>query len=71
VERSSYTWVGHTALIVERVSDKEEVALQEGKIYFFIRDIEDFTKKAQLLDSWYKEQAETVFQDSLGRMLVL
>ncbi len=58
-------------LIVERASDKEEVALQEGKIYIFTRDIEDFTKKAQLLGSWYKAQAETVFQDSLGRMLVL
>ncbi len=58
-------------LTVSRTSEKDKVIFREEEIYILTSDVEDSTKKAQLLNSWYKAQAEAVFQDSLDRMLEL
>jgi len=58
-------------MVVNPAGGKEKIDLQEEEIHIFTRDIEDSARKAQLLDTWYKKQAEAVFQDSLGRMINL
>jgi len=51
---------------------KNETAyLSQGEIHLLVNDINNFTRKEEILDMWYKEQAELVFHDSLDRMLAL
>ncbi len=58
-------------LMVLPVSGKETAYLKRDCLYLLVRDCNDFTRKEELLGTWFREQAGIVFKDSLDRMLAL
>jgi predicted metal-dependent hydrolase len=50
---------------------KPRVLFEHGQIYLIVKDICDQISKEKLIKSWYREQAEIIFKQSLARVLPL
>jgi predicted metal-dependent hydrolase len=47
---------------------KPRVLFEHGQIYLIVKDISDQASKEKLTKSWYREQAEIIFRQSLARI---
>lgn len=47
---------------------KEEIILNGGKIFLFVKDENCFFRKEELFNLWYKENAKVTFHESLERV---
>ncbi len=50
---------------------KEEIILDGEKVFLFIKEQSNLSRKEQLFNLWYKEKAKMVFQQSLERIYPL
>ncbi|MGM0653154.1 MAG: M48 family metallopeptidase [Bacillota bacterium] len=50
------------------VKKQEEVIIDQGQCYLFIKDENDFKSKECLITEWQKEQARPLFEQSLDRV---
>ena len=46
----------------------EAVTLYQDEVRLFVHDQSDYARKEQLIELWYKEEARSIFNDSLDRM---
>lgn len=72
VSGESYKYLGKQyRLCVQKTDDDEVVKYFRGFIYIFVKDPDNFSKKARLMDGWYREKAYKVFQNSLDKQFHL
>lgn len=51
------------------IEAKEEfVRYFRGTIEMYVKDVDDFKKKEQLMEDWYEQRREVIFRESLHRM---
>ncbi len=55
-------------LQVVAVKKQEEVIIDRGIFYLFVKDDGDFKRKEHLITEWYKEQARLLFEQSLDKV---
>jgi len=56
------------SLQVVAVKKQEEVIIDQGVCYLFVKDDGDFKRKEHLITEWYKEQARLLFGQSLEKV---
>ena len=55
-------------LQVVAVKKQEEVIIDQGICYLFVKDKDDFKHKECLITEWYKEQARLLFEQALDKV---
>jgi len=55
-------------LLVLPANNREKVFIDGDDLVLLVQDGSDFTRREKLIKLWYKEQAKTVFHESLERM---
>ncbi|GEK91781.1 M48 family metallopeptidase [Alkalibacterium kapii] len=69
VSGESYKYLGKQyRLRVQETEDKESVKYFRGFIYVYVKDASDVNKKKQLVDAWYKERADIIFNDLFSKV---
>lgn len=69
VSGESFRYLGKQyRLRVEKTTDEEVVKYFRGFIYLYVKDLQNFQRKEKLMDSWYREKALKIFQESLDKM---
>lgn len=58
-------------LKVVPVKSREEVILDNAEVFMFVKDEANFAVKERLLKSWYKDEAELIFQRSMENIYPL
>lgn len=58
-------------LRVFATDDEETVKYFRGFIYMYVNDVDNHTRKANLMEKWYREKAELNFYESLEKMYPL
>ncbi|MDF1510671.1 SprT family zinc-dependent metalloprotease [Robertmurraya sp. DFI.2.37] len=58
-------------LRVQSTEEEEMVKYFRGFIYLYVKDTENFSRKATLMDEWYRERAGKTYQDSLDKVFPL
>lgn len=58
-------------LRVQKTTEEETVKYFRGFIYMYVKDTENRSRKAKLLDEWYREKAQLTFNESLEKMYPL
>lgn len=71
ISGESYKYLGKQIRLRVETSEKEEVKLDKGFIYLYVRNKENYTRKKSLMDKWFREKAEMAFRESLDRVLPL
>ncbi len=62
-------YLGHPyRLQVLPAEKKARVLFEHDQIYLIVKDINDLIAKEKLINSWYREQAEIIFGQSLARI---
>jgi len=68
VSGESYKYLGKQyRLRVEVTSDEERVKYYRGFIILMVKDLNNFVRKAKLMDDWYREKAIKIFEESLEK----
>ncbi|QCU21001.1 M48 family metallopeptidase [Bacillus altitudinis] len=69
VSGESYKYLGKQyRLRVQKAEEEETVKYFRGFIYVFVKDTNNFNRKANLLEEWYREKSRKIFQDSLDKL---
>lgn len=55
-------------LRVQKATEEEMVKYFRGFIYLYVKDTDNVIRKAKLLDEWYREKAQMIFDQSLEKM---
>lgn len=55
-------------LKVEEVDKDEGVKLYQGYFYLYIKDKTNLSRKQKLMDKWFRDKAEQIFNESLERI---
>lgn len=72
VSGETYRYLGKQyRLRVEKATDEEMVKYFRGFIYLYVKDIDDLSRKAKLLEEWYCTKAKKTFNESLEKMYPL
>lgn len=72
VSGESFKYLGKQyRLRVVETSEEEKVKYLRGFIYLYVKDIDSLSKKAKLLDEWYRKRAKLIFNESLEKMYSL
>lgn len=72
VSGESFKYLGKQyRLRVQKAEEEETVKYFRGFIYIFVDDIDDYGRKAKLMDEWYREKARKTYQESLDKMFPL
>ncbi|QHM12634.1 hypothetical protein JS609_00726 [Bacillus subtilis] len=72
VSGESFKYLGKQyRLRVQNTEEEEIVKYFRGFIYLFVKDPNDYDRKAKLMDEWYREKAFMTFQESLNKQLPL
>lgn len=58
-------------LRVQQTTEEDMVKYFRGFIYLFVKDTDNLSRKAKLLDEWYREKAKKIFNESLEKMYPL
>ncbi|MGG3772965.1 M48 family metallopeptidase [Heyndrickxia faecalis] len=58
-------------LRVQKTTEEETVKYFRGFIYMYVKDTENRSRKAKLLDEWFREKAQRTFHESLEKMYSL
>lgn len=68
VTGETFRYLGRQYRLRVMESNEEYVRYFRGTIEMYVTDGNDFSRKKQLLEAWYDERREAVFQDALKRM---
>lgn len=69
ISGESFKYLGKQyRLRVQPVEEKETVKYFRGFIYIFVKDTNNLSRKAKLMDRWYREKARKIFYESLNKM---
>ncbi|CAM4192820.1 M48 family metallopeptidase [Lederbergia lenta] len=72
VSGESYKYLGKQyRLRVQEAEDVEEVKYFRGFIYMYVKDVDNVRRKAKLMEEWYRNKAQTTFQESLNKIYPL
>lgn len=55
-------------LVVEEVEKNENVKLYQGYFYLYVKDKSNIVRKEKLMDNWFRNKADIIFNDSLDRV---
>jgi len=55
-------------LVVEEVEKNENVKLYQGYFYLYVKDKTNVARKEKLMDNWFRNRADVIFNDSLDRI---
>lgn len=55
-------------LVVDEVEKNENVKLYQGYFYLYVTDKSNRVRKEKLMDKWFRNRAEIIFNDSLDRI---
>ncbi|MGG0741234.1 M48 family metallopeptidase [Niallia taxi] len=58
-------------LRVQKTTEEEMVKYFRGFIYLHVKDTDNLSRKEKLMDEWYREKAQMVFNESLEKMFPL
>ncbi len=58
-------------LRVKKAMEEEVVKYFRGFIYMYVKDMDNLTRKAKLMDDWYRDKAQKTFNESLEKMFPL
>src|SRR5690606_10533923 len=69
VSGESFKYLGKQyRLRVEQAAGEEFVKYFRGFLYLYVKDVDNYSRKAKLIDEWYREKAKKTFQESLDKM---
>lgn len=72
VSGESFKYLGKQyRLRVQEALEEELVKYFRGFIYLYVKDTNNFNKKAKLMDEWYRDRAKIIFNESLEKMYPL
>lgn len=72
VSGESFKYLGKQyRLLVEFTSSTERVVLSDGYLKLYVREKRKTATKARLIDDWYRDNALSMFRESLQRMYPL
>lgn len=72
VSGESFKYLGKQyRLRVQQAIEEEIVKYFRGFIYLFVKDTDNLSRKAKLMDEWYREKAQKTFNESLVKMYPL
>jgi len=72
VSGESFKYLGKQyRLRVQEALEEEVVKYFRGFIYLYVKDTNNFNKKAKLMDEWYRKRANIIFNESLEKMYPL
>lgn len=69
VSGESFKYLGKQYRLKVEESQIECVKYFRGYIYLFVRDKDDFKRKEKMLNAWFKEKADSIFNEILDKML--
>lgn len=49
-------------------SDKNSIKVEEGFIYLFVKNINSYSMRKNVINNWYRSQTLAIFRDSINRM---
>lgn len=55
-------------LVVEQVDKNENVKLYQGYFYLYVKDKANTKRKEKLMDNWFRNKADIIFNESLDRV---
>lgn len=58
-------------LRVQKATEEETVKYFRGFIYLYVNDTDNRSRKAKLIDDWYRKKAQKTFDESLKKMYPL
>ncbi|WP_066173593.1 M48 family metallopeptidase [Bacillus marinisedimentorum] len=69
VSGESFKYLGKQyRLRVQETEEEESVKYFRGFIYLYVKDAGDYSRKAKLMEDWYREKARSAFGKSLDKM---
>lgn len=69
VSGESFKYLGKQyRLRVQQVEDNEVVKYFRGFIYLLVKETNNYSRKEQLMDNWYREKAIKVFNESMNKL---
>lgn len=69
VSGESFKYLGKQyRLRVQQVEDDEVVKYFRGFIYLMVKETNNYSRKEQLMDNWYREKAIKVFNESMNKL---
>ncbi|USK60393.1 M48 family metallopeptidase [Peribacillus asahii] len=69
VSGESYKYLGKQyRLRVQEIEEEETVKYFRGYIYVLVKDATNLSRKAKLMDEWYREKARKTFLESLNKL---
>lgn len=71
VTGETFRYLGRQYKLSVIEAEDEFVRYFRGTIEMYVKDVEDFRTKERLMEDWYENRREAVFQDSLNRMYEL
>lgn len=72
VSGESYKYLGKQyRLRVEKTNEEEKVKYYRGFIILMVKNPSNHTRKAKLMDDWYREKAIRIFEESLDKQYPL
>ncbi len=72
VSGESFKYLGKQYRLKVQETDKEEtVKYFRGFIYLFVKNSDDYSRKAKLIDGWYRDKAEKTFEALLDKLYPL
>lgn len=72
VNGESFKYLGKQyRLRVQQAIEEEIVKYFRGFIYLFVKDTDNQSRKAKMMDEWYREKAQITFNESLEKMYQL
>jgi len=72
VSGETFKYLGKQYRLRIQVTDKEDtVKYFRGFIYLYIKDANNYNRKAKLMEEWYREKAQKVFEKSLEKLYPL
>lgn len=71
VTGETFRYLGRQYKLKVFEADKEFVRYYRGTIEMYVKNKSDFKKKEQLMEDWYEQRRDVVFQESRGRMYEL
>lgn len=72
VSGESFKYLGKQyRLRVQETTEEEMVKYFRGFIYLFVKDPDNLSRKAKLIEEWYREKAKKTFNESLEKVYPL
>jgi len=68
VSGESFRYLGKQYRLRVRETDEEEIVKYfRGFIYCYVKDVDNYQRKAKLMYNWYRRRAKKIYQESLHK----